>query len=74
MRALARAPANIKAMVQTLSAAELSEVNDIGFWMWRNSDHRRANAENIQQIIADAVRVVASETVCGSPLPRPTLH
>jgi len=57
-RALERAPHSVRAMAQHLSYVEIAEANDVAAWAWRNSDARRAHAENIQQIIELAVRHV----------------
>jgi hypothetical protein len=73
LRVLARSPESIKDMVRDFSAAEIEETNDIAFWMWRNCDHRRSRVENIQNIVLDAITVVARPVSMSMPR-RHTIH
>jgi len=74
MRTLGRAPPRIKVLLQYLNHDEIAEADRVAWWMWSNSDHRRAMPKNIESFIGMAVRHVFDHRVRISPSSRYTLH
>ena len=66
-----RSPQSVKNVTRHLSIAEIREANKICWRMWLCSDHRRGDAENIQNLVEMAIGVVAEKYM---PMPRSTLH